>query len=353
MKRLWKILNWMLPDYFEWLPKLLTAFIFLVLIIDAFHWSKVIAKHSNELVFISDSSPSLEIIKKLDLQSALQNLLWRRGESWETLNDETKSARRSEALEKLINQTLIKQFAAKNEKDSLSSSRETEEAFQQFLKQFPPPDEWKERIEKQGLTETELRNRIALETQQLTAIESWLTLQPGKVTDADARAWFDAHKDSLTVPERVRASHVFLTNHDKDQPDREPEIRELHRKLVAKEATLEELAREFSDDDGSKLRGGDLGWFARNRVPAEFSDKVFALPTSEINEPFESHLGWHILVVREKLPARTPEFAEVSEEITAMLNSQWRETALKRLVNELREKAKIEMFESRIVNVHP
>ncbi|MEI6534788.1 MAG: peptidylprolyl isomerase [Verrucomicrobiaceae bacterium] len=210
-------------------------------------------------------------------------------------------------------------------------------------------------MEQQGLTETKMRYRIADETKHLNAIENWLAQQPGNVTEADARAWFDAHKSELNIPERVRASHIFLTRlADKDTTqDREPEIRKLHGKLVAKEATLEELARQFSDDDGSKPRGGDLGWFSRNRVPPEFAEKVFALPVGEISAPFESHLGWHILLVREKQPARAPEFAEVQNEITAILESQWREATLKRLVSELRAKAKIEKFESRVADVHP
>lgn len=288
-----------------------------------------------------------------DFSEALRANLWRRGESWGELSGETQNARRNDALETLIDDQLFAQFATQNSNDSPSLHRESEEAFQQFLKQFPPPDEWKQRMEQQGLTETKLRDRVAGETKHLNAIENWLAQQPGKVTEAAVHAWFDEHKDSMTIPERVRASHVFLTKHDKDKPDREPEIRELHRKLVSEEATLEELARQFSDDDGSKPHGGDLGWFSRHRVPPEFADKVFALPVGKISAPFESHLGWHILVVREKKPARLPEFAEVREEFTAMLDSQWREATLKRLVHELRAKAKIEKFESRIPKVSP
>lgn len=355
MKRLWKILNVELPPVFGCFGKAIMAFVYAILLLDVYaiylqptleSW----LENRHDVAIIGKDH-----ITKSELQSTLQAALWRRGETWESLNDKTKRARRNEALDALIEGHLIQQFAARNKSDSPSLHRESAEAFQQFLKQFPPPDEWKERMEQQGLTETKLRERISQETINLSALENWLAQQAGKVTEVDARAWFDAHKDSLTIPERVRASHIFLTRlADKDTTqNREAEIRELHRKLVAKEATLEELARQFSDDDGCKPHGGDLGWFSRNRVPPEFAEKVFALPVGEISAPFESHLGWHILVVQEKRPARTPEFAEVQNEITALLESQWREAKLKQLVIELRAKANIEKFESRIAKVQP
>ncbi len=356
MKRIWKILHWKLPDCFDYLPKLVLALMVLALLSEAFYWHSLQEKTKNQIAFIRDSYSGLTILEKHDVQTTLQAILWRRGDTWEALSDEVKNVRRHKALDSVIDDLLIANFSkAKANDDSPSLHRESEEAFQQFLKQFPPPDEWKQRLEQQGLTETKLRERISRETKHLSAIENWLAQQPGKVTEADARAWFDTHKNSLTIPERVRASHIFLTRlADKDTgQDREPKIRELHKKLLTKEATLEDLARQFSDDDGSKPRGGDLGWFSRHRMPPEFAEKVFALPVGEISAPFESHLGWHILVVQEKRPARVIEFAEVQNEITAMLESQWREATLQRLMQELRAKAKIEMFESRIKEVQP
>ena len=292
-------------------------------------------------------------IRQSTFADHLRAQLWRRGETWDSITRDQQKAQREEALHSLINSILLAQFAAEKNNDPNYLRKEREDEFQQFLKQFPPPDEWKSRMQLQGLNEKRLRERIGQEVKQVDALERWLALQGDRVTESDARAWFESHKGSLTIPERVRASHIFLTRHDKEKPDREAEIKELHRKLTAHETTFEELAAKNSDDDSAKMHGGDLGWFTRSRVPPEFADKVFTLPVGEVSAPFASHLGWHILLVKEKLPARAATFEEMKDEITALLDSQWREAALKRLLDDLRAKAKIEIFQSQMESVVP
>lgn len=283
----------------------------------------------------------------------LRSILWRRGESWNALSTPERNSRRDEAVDSLINDCLITQLTGWRAENPVPLRRETEEEFQQFLKQFPPPDEWRERMTLQGLDEPALRRKISGEAERLDAIENWLRQQPGQVTEADARAWFETHGKEFIIPERVRASHIFLTSHDVNKPDREPEIRELHRRLTAGEAEFAELAATNSDDDSAKLRAGDLGWFSRHRVPPEFADRVFALPAGRVSAPFASHLGWHILLVKEKHPPRAAMFEEMKDEIIALLESRWREAAIRRLVEDLRAKARIEKFPDRIAAVSP
>ena len=293
-------------------------------------------------------------ISGLDLAGNLRSELWRRGEAWEALDGEARTVRREQALENLIDRRLIADAFPEGAGDRPPRlRRESEDEFQQFLKQFPPPDEWKERMAIQGLSEAALRRGISEEVVRLDALEQWLAEQPGRITEAEARAWFEAHRSRLVIPERVRAAHIFLTRHDGDKPDREPEIRELRRRLLSGEATFEQLAAASSEDESTKARGGDLGWFTRERVPADFADRAFSEAVGGITAPFQSRLGWHILLVKERKPPRAAAFGEVRAEVIAMLEEGWRDAALRRLVGELRSKADIRRFADRIAAVRP
>lgn len=354
MNRLKKILNTKLPDSFSWPFKALCIIGLLILLCDILGvLPATLQEHRNRLQIVAKVDHV--DVRKSAIGIELRNLLWRRGESWKTLNQEGRRKHLDEALQKIIDDRLIAQFAAERQSVSPTLQRASEDEFQQFLKQFPPPDEWKQRMELQVLDEQALRNRISDEVQQLKAIERWLADQPARVTEADAQAWFETHGTELAIPERVRASHIFLTRlADKDETqDRQAEIRELHRRLTAGEASFEDLAAKNSDDESAKRNDGDLGWFTRGRVPPEFAEKVFALPVGEVSAPFESHLGWHILLVKEKRPARAATFEEMKGEITAMLDAKWRGAAVKRLVEELRAKAKIEVFREKLDSVEP
>ena len=61
-----------------------------------------------------------------------------------------------------------------------------------------------------------------------------------------------------------------------------------------------QLAAIYSDDTGSAMQGGDLGWFAKGAMVPEFETQAFSLSPGQISEPFTSTFGVHILQVEEK-----------------------------------------------------
>lgn len=295
-------------------------------------------------------------ITQAEVREQLRGMLWRSGETWEILDEATRKTRRQEALDRCVEQALLEKFAKAPANIPATQVRESEEEFQQFLKQFEPPDGWKPRLEMQGSNEAQMRERITTEVVQGDAIEAWLKQQRqgGKdAVEAEARTWFEAHREQMRVPERARVSHIFLTGHDKEKPDRNADATEIHRKLTSGEATFEALAAKLSEDERSNKAGGNLGWLSRDRLPADFAEKVFALPLAKPSEPFRTKLGWHIVVVHEKRPSRLPEFAEVEDEVLAVLDSEWRNQAVKRLVSELRAKAEVTADEHVLRELQP
>ncbi|NTU26911.1 peptidylprolyl isomerase PrsA [Bacillus tequilensis] len=101
-----------------------------------------------------------------------------------------------------------------------------------------------------------------------------------KVTDADTKEYWEGLKG------KIRASHILVA--DKKTAD------EVEKKLKKGEK-FEDLAKEYSTDPRSASKGGDLGWFAKDGMIADFSKVAFNLKTGEVSDPVKTQYGYHII----------------------------------------------------------
>jgi len=238
-------------------------------------------------------------------------------------------------LETLVNDRLIKVARSHDTSATMNVRRESD----MMRRQFADAAEYPQRLAAQRQTQQSLD--IAIRDAQLD--EQWIARQVtrrlAEVPDKHVRAWYDEFKESLRIPQAHHAAHIFLTRHDQSKPDREPEIREIYRQLMAKEKTFAALAAKHSDDDRSKAVGGDLGWFTRERMPADFIAAVEKLKIGQFSDPLPTKLGWHLIIVMERRASLLPTFEEVNAEIVARLTSQRREEAVHSLTAEIRQTA--------------
>ncbi len=82
----------------------------------------------------------------------------------------------------------------------------------------------------------------------------------------------------------VRASHILVK--DDEQADN------IYKELTEDGTDFAELAKKYSEDPGTKTKGGDLGFFEKGRMIKEFSDKAFSMEKGEISEPVKTQYGW-------------------------------------------------------------
>lgn len=263
-----------------------------------------------------------------ELDHATREVLFRLGVDWATLDAAAQDEARTEVLPQLVEGLRLRAACLGA---PAHPAKGVDEELRLFIKQFPLDSDYPARMPLQQITEVGLRTRMQAALDNQAWIEKQIEPQIAAVTETDARAWFDAHREQLTVPESFHAVHLFLEGHEPKKPDREPEIRELYRQIIAGAASLEDLIPKASEDDRTKTLGGDLGWFTRERMPKDFMAAVERLKPGQISQPVHTWLGWHVIKLIEKKPARVPSFEEVKDEILTTLRNERREMAVKAL----------------------
>jgi peptidyl-prolyl cis-trans isomerase C len=197
--------------------------------------------------------------------------------------------------------------------------------------QFAPPRAWDFRLR------YDLRREIAANLRARVWIESRLA---GKISpnEKHCREFYDAHLDWFREPLRFRASHIFLAAPvgypDEVIKTKRALIENLSARLTSGE-DFPALAARFSDDEETKNRGGDLNYFAEERMLPAVFETAQSLGIGEISAPVRSRLGFHILRLTEKLPAAQLDFAQVAPEIATILENDERAKDVNALVAHL------------------
>ena len=137
------------------------------------------------------------------------------------------------------------------------------------------------------------------------------------VGDDALRAYYNSHIEEYKVENRVHVEHILFKTVGKT----DAEIAEIRQKAedVLKKAksgaNFEDLAKKFSEDDGTKPKGGDLGWIVEGQTVPEFQQAAFTLPKGSISDLVKTQYGFHIIKVLDHEQAHTKSFEEVRSTI--------------------------------------
>jgi peptidyl-prolyl cis-trans isomerase C len=192
------------------------------------------------------------------------------------------------------------------------------------------PDAFGELLEQRGMTldewRLELRDGLLMEKVVRLAAYPQAT-----VTEAEVAEYYRQNQAEFDRPEQVRARQILV--------ETEAEGERLLGLLRSGES-FAEVAGKYSLSPDSE-QGGDLGFFARDEMPAEFDTTVFSLPVGRVSELVKSPYGVHIFQVEEKRQAKRLSLQEAAGEIRARLLRQAEEAVYQRWLQELRARAAI------------
>ena len=171
------------------------------------------------------------------------------------------------------------------------------------------------------------------------ALYADFVLKKVTVTDADMKAWYDAHAKQLVEPEKRRVSQIVLASKD--------DAVAVRKEISDGGKPFEMMVTTKSTDTGSKSKMGDLGWVKKTDAKGEF-ESVFQLAEGEVSQPLESKFGWHLMKVNKIQPEKPLDYEEAKEQIRKAVLEQKQREARAVWVKKLRDDASIKISNSGI-----
>ena len=163
---------------------------------------------------------------------------------------------------------------------------------------------------------------------------------------------FDAQGSTAKTVQavEVRARHILLKpsiilSEEKAQS----RLAGFARSIRAGETSMAQLAEQFSEDPGSAINGGDLGWAAPEMYVSSFRDTVNQLEVGQLSEPFRSEHGWHLVQLEDKRVMDATEQATEQRAYQLIFNRRFTEE-VQTWLDELRDEAYIRIVDTHLSN---
>jgi peptidyl-prolyl cis-trans isomerase C len=189
---------------------------------------------------------------------------------------------------------------------------------------------------KKNLDKTpEVADQINLTRQSILAnafVQDYTKNNP--VSDDMLKAEYDKNKAQMSGTE-YKARHILV--------DKEADAKAIIAKLKKNPRLFDSLAKQYSKDPGSKNEGGELGWFDPRGMVPEFGAAVAKLQKGKFTlEPVKTQFGYHVILLEDTRTKEAPTF----EQVKPQLAKQVQDENLKKLLDDMMAKAKIEITAS-------
>ncbi|PKN12052.1 MAG: hypothetical protein CVU69_08890 [Deltaproteobacteria bacterium HGW-Deltaproteobacteria-4] len=279
------------------------------------------------------AAPPVDILVKIDNRTVTLQDFRRDFEQILPKEQQSSAAERDELQRSFLAQIIDRELAlAAAEKFGVQVSPAEVDAALAELQRDYPDGEFEANLQEGKMSladwKRELQDRLLIEK-----LEKKVVGDQEKVNDAAIAAYYRANRDEFDRPAQVRARQIVVAS----EADGEKILA-----LLKASVPFAQVAKEYSLSPDAEA-GGDLGFFARGEMPAEFDAVVFTLPVGRLSPLIKSEYGYHIFLVEERRAAGKLSPAQAHEEIRATLQAELEERLYQQWLDELRAKAKIEV----------
>lgn len=199
----------------------------------------------------------------------------------------------------------------------------------------------------------EVKEQLSYLTDQFIAQEYMSRVVTANITvpDEDLKKYYKEHQQDFTLPETVKARHIFIEAPKDASEELKKKARAKAEKVLAlakKGEDFPKLARDYSEDADSATKGGELGSISPGKTNSEeFEKALFALKTGEISNIVGTPFGFHIIKVDERKDKKTATFDEAREYIRNRLKVEFEQRKAQQFLDELTKSAGVEVIDAK------
>jgi parvulin-like peptidyl-prolyl isomerase len=253
-------------------------------------------------------------------------------------------------LDQLIQVQLLK--AKATDADKAAGKALADKRFEEAKTKLGSEDALNRQLKLMGVTREEVQTKWTESATAEAVLKRELNVS---VTDADTKKFYDENPARFEEPEKARASHILLTTTD---PKTNTELTEDQKAAKRKEMEgllkraragedFAKLAKEYSEDPGSKDKGGEYE-FPRGQMVPEFEAAAFSLGTNQVSDIITTRFGFHIIKLSEKIPARKVEYAKAAADIKEGLTQQALQKQFPDYIAKLKKEAGVEILDEKL-----
>jgi parvulin-like peptidyl-prolyl isomerase len=230
-----------------------------------------------------------------------------------------------QVLTNLINNALL--LAKATDADKTDAQKAADLQMTAAIENAGSRELFDQRLKTNNLTEDVLRARL---TQDATAQAVLARELKVSVTDAEAKSYYDTHTFDYEQPEMARVSHILIFTVDPvthvalpgAQLDARRRLCESLVTAARAGADFSQLAKQYSEDPGSKANGGELLPFPRGQMAPEIDNAAFSMTSNQVSDVITTSIGYQIIKLLEKIPSKKTDYLTAIADIKQGLARQ-------------------------------